>query len=62
MIYTITIVISLLVVINFILLKFSCNKTTKKISERKDQALTLKSEKKKPTKKPAAVQLAPTGS
>ena len=58
MIYTITIVISLLVAVNFILLKFSCNKTTKKASIRKEQAITLK----EPTKKSAAVQLAPTGS
>ena len=62
MIYTITIVVSLLVAINFILLKFSCNKTTKKLSIHQDQAIKLKSEKKNPTKKPAAVQLAPTGS
>lgn len=62
MIYTITIVVSLLVALNFVLLKFSCNKTTKKVTIRQDQAIKFKSEKKIPTKKSAAVQLAPTGS
>ena len=61
MIYMITIVLSILVAINFILLKFSCNKTTKRRSVGKP--LVLRNSKVKPvTKQPAPAQLAATGS
>ena len=40
MIYTITLIIAVLVGINFLLLKFSCNKTTKKVRSKKPLILT----------------------
>ncbi len=56
MIFTITILISTLVLINFLLLKLSCNKTTKKINKKPiilaDRATTLSD----------SAELAPTGS
>jgi len=57
MIYTITIVLSLLVATNFLLLFFSCNKTKRAKKEiRKPHVL-------KPVTTPkVAAQLAPTGS
>ncbi len=56
MIYTITILISTLVIINFLLLKLSCNKTTKKISKKP----IILSERT--TNVSASEELAPTGS
>lgn len=58
MILTITLVLSFLVVINFLLLVFSCNKTTKKTTT-ENTAVILPS---KPTKQLTSSQLAPTGS
>ena len=58
MIYTITISIALLVGLNFLLLKFSCNKTnTKKRVGKKPVILSAKV-----TKLPVPEELAPTGS
>ena len=60
MVYMITIILSILVAINFILLKFSCNKTTRRRSFSKPYVIT------KPTTtittQPATSQLAATGS
>ena len=58
MIYTITISIALLVSLNFLLLKFSCNKTnsSKRIGEKPIILST------KVTKLPVPETLAPTGS
>ena len=56
MIYTITILISTLVIINFLLLKLSCNKTTKKISKKP----IILSERT--TNLSGSQELAPTGS
>lgn len=58
MIYTITISISVLIAINFLLLKFSCNKTNRKQKENKrpvvlSERITIVSESQ---------ELAPTGS
>lgn len=60
MIYMITIILTSLVLINFILLKFSCNKTVKRhttkrpvVSTRPTQSITTRH---------AQGQLAPTGS
>ena len=58
MIYTITISIALLVGFNFLLLKFSCNRTsTKKHAGKKPVVLSTKV-----TKLPVPQTLAPTGS
>lgn len=58
MILTITLVLSILVAINFLLLAFSCNKTTKKIvTEEKAIIKPIKTTKEVPSS-----QLAPTGS
>lgn len=61
MIITITLVLSSLVVINFLLLIFSCNKTTKRLPSEKSVIIrSVASEK--PTKQLATSQLAATGS
>ena len=61
MLLTITLTLSFLVALNFLLLIFSCNKTTK----RKPAAIESKPTfivKKNTTKPQPVVQLAPTGS
>ena len=58
MIYTITISISILIAINFLLLKFSCNKTTGKQKENK-QTVVLS---ERITNVSESQELAPTGS
>ena len=60
MIYMITIVLSFLVTLNFILLKFSCNKTTKRLSSAKP--FVLKKHTTTLTTQSAPGQLAATGS
>ena len=61
MLITITLVLSILVVINFLLLIFSCNKSSKKLTSEKP--VIIKSVKvQKPTKQLATSQLAATGS
>lgn len=62
MIYTITLVISVLVAINFLLLAFSCNKTTKKVASQPKTLPYSPIKKETITKKSASIQLAPTGS
>lgn len=59
MILTITIVLTVLIAINFLLLMFSCNKTTKRVKE-VNEATTLVTPQL--TKQSASAQLAPTGS
>ena len=67
MIMIITLTLSFLVAINFLLLIFSCNKTTKKTST-ENPVILKTSERIKtpetsvPTKQIARTQLAPTGS
>jgi len=58
MILTITFILIALIAFNFLLLVFSCNKTSKKVSEVKKATLTTK----RLTKQSAQVHLAPTGS
>jgi hypothetical protein len=58
MILTITLILTALVVLNFLLLIFSCNKTSKRIPEVKKTTIISK----QLTKQSASVQLAPTGS
>lgn len=60
MLLTITLVISVLVAINFLLLIFSCNKTTKRkvTTERRPTFIVTKNT----TKPQHSTQLAPTGS
>jgi len=59
MILTITFILIALIAFNFLLLVFSCNKTSKKVSEvKKSTTLTTK----RLTKQSAQVHLAPTGS
>ena len=58
MILTITIVLTVLIAINFLLLMFSCNKTTKRVKEVNKPTLVPQ----QLTKQPASRQLAPTGS
>ncbi len=61
MIITITLALSFLVALNFLLLIFSCNKTTKRVS--KEQPLVIKSVSPKiRTEKLTVSHLAPTGS
>lgn len=61
MIITITLTLSALVALNFLLLVFSCNKTSQKaIIEKPAIMKAIKAEK--PTKQLATNQLAPTGS
>jgi hypothetical protein len=61
MIITITLALSFLVAINFLLLIFSCNKSSKKISQQKPTIVSSVNSKKE-TKQLASIQLAPTGS
>jgi flagellar basal body-associated protein FliL len=56
MILTITLILSFLVAINFLLLIFSCNKTTKKVENQKPRILRVQ----KPTPTLVSNQL-PTG-
>ncbi|PWK19844.1 hypothetical protein LX78_01194 [Xanthomarina spongicola] len=60
MLLTITFILSFLVAINFLLLFFSCNKTTKRtgIKETKPTLII----KNNPTKQEVPTHLAPTGS
>ena len=60
MITTITIIISALIALNFLLLKFSSNDTTQR--KRSERPIVMQSEPKVFTKPPIATQLAPTGS
>ena len=62
MIMIITLTLSFLVALNFFLLFFSCNKTTKKEIQDKPQALQPLISKKIVTKQLPSAQLAPTGS
>ena len=59
MLYMITIILSILVAINFLLLRFSCNKTTKRETLNKPFVIKKPS---LPTTPQASSQLAPTGS
>ncbi len=62
MIITIILILSFLVALNFLLLVFSCNKTSKKLDNRKPRATKTE---KAPTLVPSQLQtnqLAPTGS
>lgn len=59
MLLTIPIILSLLVIVNFLLLFFSCNKTTKR-TEIKENKPTIVINNT--TKQPVSNQLAPTGS
>jgi len=61
MIYIITLILSVLVGINFLLLKFSCNKTVK-IQKIKEPRLINPSTQKTITTQHASGQLAATGS
>ena len=64
MIYMITIILSTLVTINFLLLRFSCNKTKKKTTSEKPLILTKPASSLQPTitTQHAQGQLAATGS
>ncbi|PTL99256.1 MAG: hypothetical protein DA407_16905 [Bacteroidetes bacterium] len=61
MIYTITIILSVLVGMNFLLLKFSCNKTVKSNKFVKPHVIKPATAKFI-TNQPVSGQLAPTGS
>lgn len=67
----ITLTLSALIIVNFLLLKFSCNKVTKKssavsrptiIKSKSKPSVTSKSLTSVKTKQLASTQLAPTGS
>lgn len=58
MIYTITISLLVLIAINFLLLRFSCNKTNKR-TKANNRPIILST---KVTSLPASEKLAPTGS
>ena len=61
MIITITLALSFLVAINFLLLIFSCNKSSKRISQQEPTIINpIKAQIK--TNQLASIQLAPTGS
>ncbi len=60
MIYMITIILSILVAINFLLLKFSCNKVVKPKSNEKP--FIVKKHAPKVTTRSVSTQLAATGS
>lgn len=62
MIYTITIILSALVSINFLLLKFSCNKTEKRKKIIKPHVIKSTIKQKVITTESVSGQLAPTGS
>ncbi len=53
MILTITLILSALVIINFLLLKFSCNKTVNKATNKRPVVYRIENE---------PIMLAPTGS
>ena len=61
MIYTITIILSVLVCANFLLLKFSCNKTERSKKIRKPYVVKPTNQEVM-TNQPVSGQLAPTGS
>ena len=64
MIFTVTLILSSLVAINFLLLIFSCNKTSKRVDEKRVPR-ALKTEKAPKTlisNQSKSRQLAPTGS
>ncbi|RKE95406.1 hypothetical protein BXY80_1593 [Ichthyenterobacterium magnum] len=61
MILTITLIISFLIVVNFLLLIFSCNKSTRKSTNQTPQ-IVKKKQPKVVTNQLASSQLAPTGS
>lgn len=61
MIITITLLLSFLVALNFILLVFSCNKTTKKVSPQKPTIIKV-AKPQTQTKRLTTRRLAPTGS
>ncbi len=61
MIITITLILSSLVALNFLLLIFSCNKTTKKVTA-ENKVIFKPTKLQKPTKQLTSSQLAPTGS
>ncbi len=60
MIYTVVLIVSVLVALNFVLLKFSCNKTTKKETISKPVIFTKPATSL--TTESAQAQLAATGS
>ena len=63
MIMIITLALSILVIINFLLLRFSCNKTTKKHSPIKPTVIKAQGTPVKTTEPlTSSSQLAPTGS
>ncbi|RED45597.1 hypothetical protein DFQ10_102473 [Winogradskyella eximia] len=67
MILTITLILSFLVALNFLLLIFSCNKTSKKLDNRlppevKTEVLTKDKSPKLVSNQLKSRQLAPTGS
>lgn len=60
MLFTITLILSFLVAVNFLLLFFSCNKTTRRTNiKQKQPKIIIKPET---TTQQAVSQLAPTGS
>ena len=61
MIITITLLLSFLVALNFILLIFSCNKATKIVSQQKSTFIKV-AKPQTQTKRLTTRQLAPTGS
>jgi hypothetical protein len=62
MLLTISITLLSLVILNFILLVVSCNKTTKRSSKEQTLMVVKKSKIISATKKSVSTQLAPTGS
>jgi len=63
MILTITLILSFLVALNFVLLKFSCNKVSKKVESKEPRTIiTKKSEPTLVTNQLPVNPLAPTGS
>lgn len=60
MIYMITVTLSVLVAINFLLLRFSCNKVVKQ--KPKEKPFIVKNHIPKVTTQPVSTQLAATGS
>ena len=60
MILMITVILSILVALNFALLKFSCNKTTRK--EETSKPFVMQKPASKLTRQSASHPLAPTGS
>lgn len=62
MLITIILVLLGLVVFNFLLLLFSCNKTSKKVLTEPEESLLLKSVARNKTSQSIQEQLVPTGS